>query len=168
MGGRSTATPTAAPAAAAAPAASAPATRAPAVALAEASLLQPPRSLRLDVGELRMGGRRLSHLGLDVAQRSDGSWQLDGQADQGRGSIVVVPGRAGSTDAGRIQARLSRLSLPKSDTERVTGLLDQAPASVPALDIEVEQFELQGHNLGQLTVRAVNHAGRDWQLDQLT
>ena len=41
-------------------------------------------------------------------------------------------------------ARLQRLSLPQSEVSTVEGLLDQPPASVPALDIVVDDFELRG------------------------
>jgi uncharacterized protein YhdP len=52
-------------------------------------------------------------------------------------------------------------------------LLSQPPASVPALDIVVDDFELRGRKLGRLQVQAVNRllpgrAGqREWQLDRL-
>jgi uncharacterized protein YhdP len=70
-------------------------------------------------------------------------------------------------------ARLQRLSVPQSEVSAVEGLLSQPPASVPALDIAVDNFELRGRQLGRLQVLAVNRvlpgrAGqREWQLDKL-
>jgi uncharacterized protein YhdP len=55
----------------------------------------------------------------------------------------------------------------------VDSLLAQPPASVPALDIVIEDFELRGKKLGRLEVEAVNRllpgrAGQsEWQLDKL-
>jgi len=56
----------------------------------------------------------------------------------------------------------------------VAGLLDPAPASVPALDIEVEDFELRGRKLGRLVVEAVNRplsgepgTRTEWRLHKL-
>jgi uncharacterized protein YhdP len=72
-----------------------------------------------------------------------------------------------------VYARLSRLSLPKSEVEQVESLLDQQPASVPALDVVVEDFELRGKRLGRVEIEAVNRSSgqgrdalRDWQLSK--
>jgi uncharacterized protein YhdP len=53
----------------------------------------------------------------------------------------------------------------------VESLLAQAPASVPALDIVVEDFELAGRDLGRVEIQAVNRRNgprlAEWQLDRL-
>ena len=64
--------------------------------------------------------------------------------------------RRGGPGAGRVYARLSRLNLPKGEAERVESLLDEPPASVPALDIVVDDFELRGKRLGRLEIEAAN------------
>jgi uncharacterized protein YhdP len=72
-----------------------------------------------------------------------------------------------------VTARLQRLSVPQAEPPSVESLLSAPPASVPALDIVVDDFELRGRKLGRLQVQAVNRmlpgrAGqREWQLDQL-
>ena len=64
-------------------------------------------------------------------------------------------------------------SLPKGEAERVESLLDEQPASVPALDIVVDDFELRGKRLGRLEIEAANRAAgdrdaaREWQLSKL-
>jgi uncharacterized protein YhdP len=79
---------------------------------------------------------------------------------------------AGGPGAGRVYARLSRLNLPKGEAERVESLLDEQPASVPALDIVVDDFELRGKRLGRLEIEAANRStgGRDaireWRLSK--
>ena len=82
------------------------------------------------------------------------------------GAVPAGPG------AGRIYARLSRLNLPKGEAERVENLLDEQPASVPALDIVVDDFELRGKRLGRLEIEAANRstggrdAVREWRLSK--
>ena len=141
-----------------------------------------PASVQLNAGELGVGGRRLTGVALDIqrlAGSDDKGWRVAGQADQVAGSAdFLAPRRAGG--AGRVVARLSRLSLPPAEADTVVDavatLLDQAPTQVPALDIEIEAFELRGRQLGRLAVVAVNQmlpAGRDsaarseWQLSKL-
>ena len=178
--------------AAPAPAASSPAARVaatapgpgPADADAESDWLGAwlPATLRLSAAELLVSGRRLTGVALDVKRLNtpqDSGWRISGAADQVAGSAdLLAPGRAGG--AGRVVARLSRLSLPPAEAETmvdaVASLLDKAPTSMPALDIDIEAFELRGHQLGRLAVEAVNQwlpAGRDgvarseWRLNKL-
>jgi len=146
-----------------------------------------PQSVQLKTGELLAAGRRLTGLTLDLqrlAVPGDEGWRAQVQADQTAGTVDWLEPR-GPAGAGRLRARLSRLSLPRGEADKVAesvaGLLDQAPARVPALDIEVEDFELRGHKLGRLAVEAVNRvpgapgaAGADdagarseWRLNRL-
>ncbi len=123
-----------------------------------------PHSVQLKTSELLVGGRRLTGVNVDVQRLTaagDEGWRVQGEADQAAGGVDYREPRS-LFGAGRILARLSRLSLPPSDAETVAdsvaGLLDRAPTSVPALDIEIEDFELRGHRLGRLSVAAANHA----------
>ena len=134
-----------------------------------------PQSVQLKTPDLLVGGRRLTGVNLALQRLitpGDEGWRVQGSADQAAGTLdyrepraVGSPGGGpGGAGAGRIRARLSRLSLPQAGadvvTESVAGLLERSRASsVPALDIEVQDFELRGHKLGQLTVQAVNRAG---------
>jgi len=159
-----------------------------------------PRSVQLNTAELLAGGRRLSGVSLDLqrlgtsgangatstagassakgatAAPGEAGWRVQVTADQTAGSVEYLEPRSASS-AGRIKARLSRLSLPPADAdavpESVAGLLEQAPVSVPALDIEIDDFELRGHKLGRLAVEAVNRAPTEagergeWRLTRL-
>ena len=123
-----------------------------------------PQSVQLKTPELLVGGRRLTGVSVDVQRLTtagDEGWRVQGEADQAAGGVDYREPRS-RLGAGRILARLSRLSLPPSDAETVAdsvaGLLDRAATSVPALDIEIEDFELRGHRLGRLSVAAANHA----------
>lgn len=71
---------------------------------------------------------------------------------------------------GRIYARLARLSIGQSTAQDVESLLDEQPSSMPALDIEVDNFELRGKKLGRISIEAVNLGGgtvaREWRLNR--
>jgi uncharacterized protein YhdP len=161
------------PARLALPPASAPAA-ATTVGTAEAELARPDRVV-LHVGELQSGSRRLTGVRATLVD-DGGQWRARVVADQLEGSIDYRPPRrtaSGTTTAGRVIARLARLSLPRGDAERqVETLLDQEPSHLPALDIVVDRFELRGRDLGRLEIQAANRAGggrgeRDWQLSKL-
>jgi uncharacterized protein YhdP len=69
--------------------------------------------------------------------------------------------------AGRVYARLARLTLAPSSAKEVETLLDEQPASVPALDIVVDDFELRGKKLGRVEIEAINRVSgdaREWRL----
>lgn len=134
-----------------------------------------PQLIQLRADELRSGGHRLSRVTGTLSSRGAGAeawWKASLQAEQLAGDIEYRPAR-GAAQAGRVTARLQRLSVPQSEVSAVEGLLSQPPASVPALDIVVDDFELRGRKLGRLQVLAVNRllpgrAGlREWQLDKL-
>ena len=139
-----------------------------------------PRSIQLLSPELMLDGRRFSAVSLELQRLGapgEPGWRAQLQADQASGSVDWrEPGAGGG--AGRIQARLARLALPPAESraalDATVGLLDSAPASVPALDIEVEDFELRGRKLGRLVVEAANRAAggepgarAEWRLNKL-
>ena len=123
-----------------------------------------PRSVQLRTPELLVSGRRLTGLTLDLqrlATPGDEAWRAHVVADQTAGTVEYrEPRRLGAS--GSVKARLSRLSLPAAEVdtmvESVAGLLDRTPASVPALDIEIDDFELRGRRLGRLAVEASNRS----------
>lgn len=137
-----------------------------------------PSTVGLRAQELQAGSRRLNRVVAGLSQ--DGSvWRVNLDADQAngyieyrapRGAMGNASGAAvGAAAAGRIYARLSRLSLPKDDVGDVENLLDQPAAqSVPALDIVVDDLELRGKRLGRMELEAINRPGaREWRLTRL-
>ncbi len=152
-----------------------------------------PTTLALRAQELSVGGRKLSRLVAGVSRGigiggEAGVWRLNLDAAElsGYGEYRPAVQRSGDA-AGRVYARLSRLSLPEGEDDAVSVLLDQAsPSSVPALDIVVEDFELRGKRLGRLEIEAQNResesvpgrdaaarestsrdaAGREWRLSK--
>ena len=133
-----------------------------------------PDAIALRVQELNAGSRHLTRVVAGLSQEA-GLWRANVDAEQLNGYVEYRPParRGASGGAGRVYARLSRLSLPKSEVEQVESLLDQQPASVPALDVVVEDFELRGKRLGRVEIEAVNRSSgqgrdalRDWQLSK--
>ncbi len=125
-----------------------------------------PSQIGLRVENLTAWSRNLSHVVAGVSQDA-GVWRANVKADELDGYIEFrQPRRA--TGAGRVYARLARLALPKNDeVEGVETILDQQPASVPALDIEVDDFELRGLRLGRVEIEAVNRGpqgAREWRM----
>ena len=133
-----------------------------------------PDAIGLQVQDLVAGPRKLTNVAAGLSQEG-GVWRTNINADQLNGYIEFRPPAPGrfSAAAGRIYARLSRLSLPKSDADQVESLLDQPPLAIPALDIVVDDFELRGKKLGRVEIEAVNRrtgpgrdGSRDWQLSK--
>jgi uncharacterized protein (TIGR02099 family) len=129
-----------------------------------------PDSINLRAQELSAGPRRLTHVSAGLSQDAGGLWRANLDADQMNGHVEYrPPSRRGGAAAagGRVYARLSRLSLPKSDVEQVESLLDEQPRALPALDIVIDDLDLRGKHLGRVEIDAINRAtpqGRDWQL----
>lgn len=135
-----------------------------------------PTSIALRVQELHSGARRFNRVVAGLSQE-DGTWRGNVEAEQLNGYVEVRPARAaGGTAAGRVYARLARLSLPKGDADHVETLLDQQePTAVPALDIQVDDLELRGKRLGRVEIEAVNgtvgegrDAVREWRLNKFS
>ena len=141
-----------------------------------------PTTFGVRAQELLMGARRLDQVIAKVTLEGP-LWQVNLESEQASGTIeyrapraVATPasalrnGEAGAPgSAGRLYARLSRLSLPKEDAAEVETLLDEPTQSVPALDIVVDDLVLRGKRLGRMELDAVNRAGaREWRLVRLS
>ena len=134
-----------------------------------------PDHVGLRIGEMTTGSRRLGNVTAGLS-REGSLWRANVDSDELDGYVEYRPARRGAVPAGpgagRVYARLSRLNLPKGEAERVESLLDEQPASVPALDIVVDEFELRGKHLGRLEIEAANRstggrdAVREWRLSK--
>ena len=137
-----------------------------------ASLAYLPNSLAVRTQELTFGGRKLHNV---VAGGShDGRvWKTNLAATELNGYLEYRE----SSDAGpgRLYARLARLTIAPGTAREVEALLDEQPASMPALDIVVEDFELRGKRLGRVEVEAINRGAdvaardggaREWRLNK--
>ena len=133
-----------------------------------------PNQLAVRSEMLTFGGRQFNHVVLGCG-REGALWRANLLATEVNGYLeyrqpnALVSGGA----EGRLYARLARLTIAPSVVSDVEALLDAQPASIPALDIEVDDFELRGKDLGRLEVEAVNSArmpgagesgAREWRL----
>jgi uncharacterized protein (TIGR02099 family) len=135
-----------------------------------------PNQIAIRAKELLVRGHTLNNL--VVGGTRDGPvWRANLDAAELNGYLEFrQPGivRAdGNTGAGRIFARLSRLSLGPSTANDVENILDGQPASIPALDIVVDDLDLRGKKLGRIEVDAVNRSSaaseagpREWRLNK--
>ncbi|MFG6442815.1 YhdP family protein [Roseateles sp. LKC17W] len=129
-----------------------------------------PSQIALRSQSLKIGGRQLGRVAATVS-RDGANWRLNVDAEQLNGRIELRGVRGDRIDT--VQARLTRLSLPRSEAQSVSELMEPGrPAAsahpLPSLDIEVDDFELRGKRLGRLEVRAqAPAAARDWQLQKL-
>ena len=126
---------------------------------------------------LLLGGRRLSHVDLQLAQTiadTTEGWRATIASDQTHGVVEYRPDSA--AHGAQVFARLDRLALKGREGEDgappSAGGAAQSPphvqADLPALDIVVDDFELDGKPLGKLEVSATSQAGgRDWRLTRL-
>jgi uncharacterized protein YhdP len=126
-----------------------------------------PHVVALRAQSIVSGGRRLNNLVLGVSQDSaDGTWRGSIDAEQLAGYVEYRAG-ADAAHPGRVYARLSRLALPPAEASSVETLLAEAPATVPALDIVIDNFELRGKKLGRVELEGVNRGAREWRLNKL-
>lgn len=145
----------------AAPAAPTPAAPPAAHAVPDALQRYLPDAFALQADSLRLDGRTLHGLVVGGSQQG-GVWRANLEARELAGYVEYRQAGQGS-GAGGLFARLSRLSVPESVSAQIDTLLDEQPASLPALDIIAESFELRGRKLGRLEIDARNRGGEDAQ-----
>ncbi|MEP6792621.1 MAG: AsmA-like C-terminal region-containing protein, partial [Ramlibacter sp.] len=132
-----------------------------------------PTVLAVRAKELTAGGRKLHNI--VVGGSRDGlNWRANVDSAELNGYVEYrQPSGAG---AGRVYARLARLSIGASAATEVEALLDEQTSVIPALDVVVEDFELRGKKLGRIEIDAVNRGVttvareggvREWRLNKL-
>jgi uncharacterized protein (TIGR02099 family) len=127
-----------------------------------------PTAVILRSPQVRLQGHTLQQVALNFA-REGALWRGTIEASEVNGQAEYRPPSAGN--AGRLYARLSRLSLGQVTSNSVENLLDKQPASMPALDIVVDELDLRGRKLGRLEIEALNRSAaqgaREWRLAKL-
>jgi uncharacterized protein (TIGR02099 family) len=128
-----------------------------------------PTQIVLRANELHFSGRSLTKVVAGLTQAPapvKNTWRVTVDAAQMAGYVELRGAQTGQ--AGRVFARLSRLSLPHQEAEGVGQVLDSQPGSVPDLDIVIDDFELRGKRLGRLEVEAqASGPAHDWHLSKL-
>ncbi len=146
--------------------------RLPGMAASSAPLSYLPTSMAVRARELTLGGRKLNNVVVG-GSREGLLWRANLDASELNGYLEYrQPSDAG---AGRVYARLARLTIAPGAVNEVEALLNEQPASIPALDIVVEDFELRGKRLGRVEVEAINRGSgtptreggvREWRLNK--
>ena len=128
-----------------------------------------PTVMAIQARQLRVQGRSLNHV--VVGGTRDGlNWRANIDAAELSGYLEYR--QPGGSGAGRVFARLSRLSLAAGPASEVEAMLEEQPASIPALDIVVDDMELRGRKLGRVEIDAVNRGSpaeggvREWHLNK--
>ena len=131
-----------------------------------------PTQLAIQAKELVVKGHRLNDVVVG-GTREGLNWRANVSAAELNGYVEFR--QPGGQGAGRVYARLSRLSLGQGTAADVENLLEEQPASIPALDIVVEDLELRGKKLGRIEIDAVNRGAsviardggvREWRLNK--
>jgi uncharacterized protein YhdP len=144
--------------------------RAPSAAPVGAGMGYLPTTMAVRAQELVFDGRTLNHV--VVGGGRDGLlWRANVDATEMSGYVEYR--QPSGSNAGRLYGRLARLSIGQSTAQDMENLLDQQPASIPALDVVVEDFELRGKRFGRVEIDAVNlgtgavrDAAREWRLNR--
>jgi len=131
-----------------------------------------PTTMAIRAKELLIEGRRLHNVVVG-GSREGLTWRANIDATELNGYVEFR--QPGGIGAGRVYARLSRLSLEPGTASDVEAILNEQPASIPALDIVVEDMELRGKKLGRVEIDAVNRGAsaaaregvREWRLNKL-
>jgi uncharacterized protein (TIGR02099 family) len=142
------------------------------VPLSAASQSYLPNRMTLKANELTVQGRNLHNVSVN-GSREGYVWRAQMDAKEFSGYLEYR--QSNNQNAGRIYARLARLSLPPSADQTVESLLEDSPVAIPALDIVVEDLELRGKKMGRVEIEAINtdpnsprtNAGREWRLSKL-
>ena len=143
----------------------------PSAAASSAALSYLPTLMAIRARQLRLQGRSLNHVVVG-SMRDGANWRANIDADELNGYVEYRPPGGAGAGAGRVYARLSRLSLEDGPATEVEAILDEQPASIPALDIVVEDMALRGKKLGRIEVEAINRGVtaeggvREWHLNK--
>ncbi|SDH04114.1 MULTISPECIES: YhdP family protein [unclassified Duganella] len=130
-----------------------------------------PDAIAARSSELIIGGRKLENIVVGVTHLK-GSWQASIDSTQANGYVTWIEPSTGA-GLGKATARLSSLVIPASASSEVQELLDgkSAAATIPALDVVVERFELFNKPLGRLELQAHNAQlpnAREWRVSKLS
>jgi len=130
-----------------------------------------PTTIAARASELFVGERRMADVVVGASHRGS-AWQANIHSRQATGYLTWSEGQG--QGVGKVTARLASLVIPESQAAEVKELLESnhgASASIPALDIVAERFELFNKQFGRLDLQASNVqalAGKEWRIDRLS
>ena len=130
-----------------------------------------PTTIAARASELFINERRMADVVVGASHRGS-AWQANIHSRQATGYLTWS--EAQGQGVGKVTARLASLVIPESQAAEVKELLESsrgASASIPALDIVAERFELFNKQFGRLDLQASNVqalAGKEWRIDRLS
>jgi len=101
------------------------------------------------------------------ASRIERVWGANIAADQVNGYINWVGAGGAPGQQQRLIGKFQRLEIPDTRTTEFDGLLNTPTNSLPAFDIEAENFVLSGRALGRLKLEASNRF-QGWEISRLS
>jgi len=104
-----------------------------------------PTSMVIQADELTAGGHKFNRVVVGGSQMGQ-TWRANIDAREFSGYLEYR--QPSDASAGRLYARLARMSLAQSEARDVETLLEEQPVSIPALDIVVDDMELRAKNSG--------------------
>jgi uncharacterized protein (TIGR02099 family) len=119
------------------------------------------RGIDMRMGRARYAGRQFRDIAAKL-ERSDALWV--GSLD---GALVAGEVRWDPRGRGRLEAKLSRLSIPEQTPQ--PGVAAETPATPqdpPDLDVVAERFDFRGRALGRLDVKA-QHVDGEWRIERM-
>ncbi|MET0323363.1 MAG: YhdP family protein, partial [Duganella sp.] len=131
-----------------------------------------PDAIAARTSALLIGARKLENVVVGVTHHK-AVWQANIDSTQANGHLTWSEPSTGH-GLGKVTARLSSLVIPASASSDVADLLDgkgSAAATIPALDVKIERFELFNKPLGQLDLQANNVQladSREWRISKLS
>lgn len=127
-----------------------------------------PNTIAVRAKDLHVGGYHAKNV-VAGGSREGLTWRANVDANELSGYLEYR--QSSGSAPGRVFARLARLLIAPSTATQVEAVLNEQPASIPALDIVVEDLDLRGKKLGRIEVEAVNRVGssesaREWRLNK--
>lgn len=131
-----------------------------------------PDGLVIQARQLRVSGRHFNQVVVG-GTREQQTWRANMDAHELSGYFEYR--QQTESQSGQVYARLARLALAAAEAQGVEEILDEQPASIPALDIVINDMELRGKKLGRIEIEATNRdasdgAGRsrirEWRLNK--
>jgi len=113
-----------------------------------------PIIARIKAGTLNFEGAALQRVTLDAARGTDGHWSGSVDSNEAAGTLRWQPAADGSE--ARVTARLSRLTLARTEDDGAARALANPRRELPAFDVVVDEFQLGPTRYGRLELAAVN------------
>jgi uncharacterized protein (TIGR02099 family) len=132
-----------------------------------------PSIIAVRARELTLEGRTLNNVVVG-GSREGLTWRANLDARELNGYVEYR--QPSGNNAGRVYARLARLTVAQAAATEIEVTLSEQPTAIPALDIVVEDLELRGKKLGRVEVEAVNRGAsaaardgtvREWRVNKL-